>query len=187
MARAPPIGRAAVHTTGAPFSHSATDRKTSANPRPSAAHLQESPLHLALPRILSGGRTHSLSRPGARTLQPRHRPDRILQTSNTMQSTRMLGGTMLRASRPMLRQRAVTPFIRSQKSLVRTLRLQATPKLRSPMPVCPVLPPLPLPDCAEASSPDTQLTRFSERRAFRYVRAHPWSRTRRKATSSRKS
>lgn len=45
-----------------------------------------------------------------------------------MQSTRMLGGNMLR-------QRMAASFSRPQQSIIRGLRLQASPVLRSPVPV----------------------------------------------------
>lgn len=66
-----------------------------------------------------------------------------------MQSTRFLAANMLRqqaaAASPLLRSRAVPmlrsqPIIKTQPSMVRTLRLQATPKMRMPVPVSPSCP-----------------------------------------------
>lgn len=47
----------------------------------------------------------------------------------------MLSSNVLRASQPLMRQRAVMTFLRPQASILRTLRVQASPVLRSPVPV----------------------------------------------------
>ncbi|QIW97338.1 hypothetical protein AMS68_002856 [Peltaster fructicola] len=57
-----------------------------------------------------------------------------LKSAAKMQSTRMLGSNMLRASQPLMRQRAAMQFLRPQQSIMRTLRMQASPVLRSPVP-----------------------------------------------------